>query len=269
MERKETNVSFFNVLCEHLHDFGVAPLQQTLEFVHEKGGFPWWACIVAGAVGIRTLILPLRVHSLYHQLLLAQSRQDAIAKVITRNHSKLKTDKAKASALQAAFYEAATQRGTHPFKPLLPLSLHMPLLLSIGGALRSMSAFPFLGMSITGGGMVEGWDQGGLFGSNLGVTNLWLSGLVAVSNVMTIEWMFRRGAMSTNTVGTKGFMYYLMHGVNIISSFILSMLPASINFFVFLNNCLAVGEGILVRASWIVNRLKSRIKRINTIYYTK
>lgn len=266
-DRRLTNVGFWETVGELFHDLGIVPMQHALERLHATTNLPWWGCIVGGAVGLRILVLPLRLYGLQQSLLLGRAKMDIlpqIPKLRALHDAQGEFNR----AATRAWLTAAQTRNTHPFRPWTPLMLHLPLIVATGGAIRKMSAFPVLGL-ITTGTAVAGWETGGIFGGDLGVTNGWLTAVVVASNVGTIEWIFRRGHSSENNSKPpqKRGLYWIMHSVNVVGAWILSLLPVAINLFVLVNNGLAILEGSLLRSKWITARLAQRIPPLpNTIY---
>lgn len=265
-QRKLTNVGFWETTGELFHDLGVVPAQQMLEGLHSSIGLPWWGCIVGGAVGIRLVVLPLRLYGLQQSLLLGRAKSDIVPQIphLRATHRESgKFNRAVANAL----LEAVKARKTHPFRVFTPLLAHLPLIVAMGGALRKMSAFPVFGLAATGLA-VPGWDVGGVFGGNLGVADGWMTAMVVASNVATIEWIFRQGAAKKEqTPPHRRGLYWIMHGVNAVGAWVLSWLPVAINFFVLVNNGLAILEGSLLRSRWIASIVAKRIKPVpNAIY---
>lgn len=256
----------FGEFCADVFHSGIVQTQSLLETVHSSTGLPWWGCIIIGASTARLLILPIRIYALQQSLLLSRAnqavaRQASTLRAVTKDPRKLRAELGKSWVIEMR------ERGTHPFRTLLPIALHIPLFLALGGALRRMSNIPFWGAGEDRlGGAVEGWHtEGLLFFTDLAVTNPSLTMLTVLSNLLTIEWIFRtRSAAAVKTLERKPVhkmpLYWLMHGLGGVSAVILWFLPAGINFFVFISNCLAVTEGLAVlRARWLYKLLSKQL----------
>lgn len=256
----------FGEFCADLFHSGIVQTQASLEALHSSTGLPWWGCIIIGASAARLLILPIRIYALQQSLLLGQANQ-AVARQAPTLRAATKDPRKLRAELGKSWVMEMRERGTHPFRMLLPVALHVPLFLALGGALRRMSDIPFWGVGEDRlGGAVEGWStEGLLFFTDLAVTNPLLTVITVVSNLLTIEWIFRtRPATIAKALETKPVhkmpLYWLMHGLGGISAVILWFLPAGINFFVFIANVLAVTEGVAVlRARWLHKFLSKRL----------
>lgn len=269
----------FGEFCMDVFRAGVWETQGALEGLHVAGGLPWWACIAGGAVAARLLVLPLRIFALQQSLLLAQANQ-AVAQRMPLLRAAAADPRQLRAELGKSWVAALRERGTHPFRTLLPAVLHAPLFLALGAAVRRMSNVPCLGVGTEqlGTGPVEGWSTGGLlFFADLAATNPALTAIVVLSNLLTIEWIFRGPQAAVRQSGKAGrpphrrLLYWLMHGLGVVSAPILWMLPAGINWFVLVNNALAVGEGqFLLRTRWLYRLLHRQVStaeaRHNPIY---
>lgn len=166
--------------------------------------------------------------------------------------------------LTRAWLEAMRARGTHPLRSLLPVLLHLPLFFILTATLRKMSAYPwpFSPPSSPSELMVPGWEMGGmLFFTHLGSPSGWLTLLVFASGVGTIESIFGGQSMPSPSTRRLQLWRWTLHGINVISVYLLSLLPAAINLFLLTNNLLVVGEGQLLRArlirGWVERQVNS------------
>lgn len=265
---KMTHVGF-GEFCLDVFYAGVVETQSALETLHFAGGLPWWACISTGAAAARLLVLPLRIFALQQSLLLAQANQ-AVAQRVPLLRATTTDPRRLRAELGKSWMAALRERGTHPFRTLLPVVLHVPLFLALGAAVRRMSDVPFLGIGAEqlGGGPVEGWSAGGLlFFADLAATNLILTVTAVLSNLLAIEWIFRGSRLEkAGRPPHKRLLYWLMHGLGIVSAPILWILPAGINWFVLVNNALAVVEGqFLLRTRWLYRLLHRRVSAASAL----
>lgn len=263
---KLVDVGLWDVFGEYFGE-AVRMTHSGLELMHQSGGLPWWSCIVLGAVTVRVALLPIRISAVVHQSRAKQASIDLsnrLPEVKRRVQGLLKAERVPAEAhsafvraeLTREWLQAMRVRGTNPLRSVLPIMLNLPLFSTMTAALRRMSAYPWpFGEILQGETMVSGWDVGGvLFFVNLGVPNLALTTLVVLSNVATIEWIFRDPILRGRPRGR--LLRWLMHGLNGVSFYLLSLVPSAINLFVLCNNGLTVLEGMFLQSQFIQRRFK-------------
>lgn len=289
--RNVTDARFWDVFGEHFGTM-VGGAQSALEGLHTTTGLSWWAVIATTALALRLAVLPVRLSGLLHQDRVRAASLDlsyqlpAVKERVARRLADNSLSSASALAkyeLTRAWLEAMRARGTHPLRSLLPVILHLPLFFTLTAALRKMSAYPWPFSPSTPADelMVAGWETGGLaFFSHLGTPCGWLTLIVFASGVGTIESIFRGApkqsasaslsTLSSPTVDrTRGgrlwWWRWALHGANVVSVYLLSLLPAAINLFLLTNNLLVMGEGRLLRSrlvrSWVEQRVKVECKR--------
>lgn len=193
--------------------------------------------------------------------------------------------------LTRAWLEAMRARGTHPLRSLLPVLLHLPLFFILTATLRKMSAYPWpFSPPALNELAVEGWETGGIvFFTDLGTPSSWLTLLVFTSGVGTIESIFYGGRSSPSSNSKNSSSHaqppnttaadpsirrlrlwrWALHGANVISVYLLSLLPAAINLFLLTNNLLVMGEGHLLRSRLIRAWVERQVSTERTLNASK
>lgn len=268
----DANVTMIGVFGEHFNS-AVKLTQSAMELLHISAGFPWWTTIMVAGISLRILLLPIRISTLLHQGRQRRANQDLTANLPTlkiRLQNTIKEERIAKDKIPSfvrirmgrEWLDAMRKRNTHPLRNLLPIMLHLPLLFTVSACLRKMSAYPWPFSSeeqVAMESVVDGWPTGGLlFFSNLGLPSLPLTAIVVLSNVLTVQWIFRERSLLATKRGK--ILKWMMHGLNVLSAYLLSLVPSSINFFLLCNNCMTMIEGTILRSKLLARWIESKTR---------
>lgn len=222
----------FGEFVGELFGQGVQVIQTGMESIHSLG-LPWLATIVTTGALLRLAILPLRLWTLTQHPKLQLAHQDVTNSLPALRLTHRTKPNFRLAVLQT-WSAALRHRESTPFRLLTPLLGHLPLFVGVGAALRRME--------------VDGWEIG-LWGWDLGAPCGWLTMIVVASNVGTVWWLFKSSS--------RRWIFWAAQSLNIISAIFLAMLPASVNFFVLVNNGFILLESSLLK-SRVIRRILTK-----------
>jgi membrane protein insertase Oxa1/YidC/SpoIIIJ len=270
METQKAPETFIGTLSDWL-DWSSGKSKEGIEYIKKETGLPWWMTITGITIGVRAIVLPLRLRAWKNgrliKLTTAYCNKVEASKLRTFHQNNTPSGRRNElfkSDMLKVHRETMKSIGLSPWKSLTPLPVSIPLFLSVAAGLRGVD---FEG---EGAGMV--WPD-------FGEAEIMSAIPVALSNFIFIEYTRRQSQSqsqskmmnkSENNDDKYSFLkkklpFIVGHCINLCSFLILTRVPSAVNLFLFTSSVVSVFESILLKGNGggLLDRwLESEFKRL-------
>jgi len=211
-------------------------IESVLEWMHIGLDLPWWICIVAGTVTIRTLLFPLVVKSQRHNAKVANNspQMQVLQKKMTEARQSGNAMLTAQITNEMQIY--MKEKDINPFKGLILPLVQAPIFISVFMGLRAMADTP-----------VESMKTGGLFCfSDLTVCDPYY-----VLPILTSATLFLSIELGTNTAQMNaqnmGLMKYFLRALPVIMFPFIMNFPAALTLYWLSANVITGGQVALFK----------------------
>lgn len=218
----------------------IAKIQDSLIWLHDTAGLPWWATIGVLTVGLRTIMLPVNISLVRNSAKLNQLRPE-LGRLGQVMRDESTNNERKDDAAQTAIRLLKHNRCS-PFRNILAPIFMTPVFLSVFTAWERLILFT-----------PEMRHEGALWFDNLAATDM--TYLLPVLSALTWIWTFRLGAdraRSQNAIEFERFASYMSLAMIPVTS----TLPAGTFLYWLSSNLFSLGFMVFTRNAHIRRLLR-------------